>query len=1031
MDIFNTEQPMANLSLQQQQEAEQLFSRALQCAKNNDSIGAAEYYQKAAAHRHPGAQNNLGNMYKAGRGVNRDPQKAFELFLDAATHSNIVAMRNLATCYQEGVGTDADFYAAVAWLMTAVEQRDNLACAMLAKAYDGWQHKDEEKKIYWHKKAAEYGNADSMFFLGDYYGKPGNNQDYDQAINYYESAAKVGKPEMKLKVAKALDMPTYGEKVALNLERAKYWYTEAINGDNDSVKLDAAKGLDVLCSYDGELIRPALDSIKAFMTYRALMNRNKEACALAAYCSEMGRGTNQCIDIAIMLYERAGYKDRAEWCKKKKSGDLSDHAYEQHIEYSMPIVVKNVHSHGKELYRSNIDSRICEYDEKIYYIKSSYGHPAYLCSSDLSGNDIKIVTEVSEDFDYSNIHVNTTGIYLYYLRDGDRLLIQHISFDGKKIGECREEYDGGYEEGHSVSNVYFYDNKAYYVYEYHMDDDSKSQIKCMYVDEGRTDVIYEKANSVERLFATEEKLIFSARYENDDCEESWADGWMILDLLWGTIECLSNPYCSPENVIDDPDIYYEENPRYNDKYNYDRKIVSFDLNRGIFWAERTSMEGEDSAHLKPIKYWEPKSLWGDRDEVISDLPIWKITGESRAGREYFDGIYHYYSESYHVFKSSDVYGNTYEWSVGNGGHGVCDNFKVIGDYLFLNVAAYDEEQYELSVRKVEPIRKSWFEKELPEEVIALYQNGEKNTSDSSMKKSVEKSDDFSFGFELQVIEEQEVSLIEPDELPTEVEDEEPDRDCSCFEDKAETSDKRNPLKLYDLRASVDKFVGAKQSLIDFRKSLPEKWDYNAFVGILMSVKGPKHADIACMNMAIGQGDNFKSTETRLEAMGLIDLFNKYKGKKYDQNVTVEEVEDEIIAIAPKYKTIRDFFDKVVVTQMSNRNYEVPSNIVKLSVNKNTTTNREGTDQDLYVDKKIGDTDVKYNICTFGSKFHIGFGVPVTIQINGNTYQCKTHNTAKGRIDGMKKLYAENNIALGDVLKATYSAEDKAIRIEKI
>lgn len=42
-----------------------------------------------------------------------------------------------------------------------------------------------------------------------------------------------------------------------------------------------------------------------------------------------------------------------------------------------------------------------------------------------------------------------------------------------------------------------------------------------------------------------------------------------------------------------------------------------------------------------------------------------------------------------------------------------------------------------------------------------------------------------------------------------------------------------------------------------------------------------------------------------------------------------------------------------------------------------------------------------------------------------------HKTAKGRIDGMKKLYAENGIELGDKLCATFQAETKKILLEKI
>lgn len=114
---------------------------------------------------------------------------------------------------------------------------------------------------------------------------------------------------------------------------------------------------------------------------------------------------------------------------------------------------------------------------------------------------------------------------------------------------------------------------------------------------------------------------------------------------------------------------------------------------------------------------------------------------------------------------------------------------------------------------------------------------------------------------------------------------------------------QSDIKLCDFRNNADRFTGARDILISFRKSLDEKWDYNAFVGILLSVKGPKHGDKACSNLAIGQGDNFKSTETRLTYWGLQDIFEKYKGKKYNHEVTVCEVEDEIIQIAPTLSEI--------------------------------------------------------------------------------------------------------------------------------
>lgn len=87
--------------------------------------------------------------------------------------------------------------------------------------------------------------------------------------------------------------------------------------------------------------------------------------------------------------------------------------------------------------------------------------------------------------------------------------------------------------------------------------------------------------------------------------------------------------------------------------------------------------------------------------------------------------------------------------------------------------------------------------------------------------------------------------------------------------------------------------------------------------------------------------------------------------------------------------------------------------------------------DLHVVKTLGTTDVKYNICTFGAAFHIGLGQPVTVVIGGKRYERKMHNTGKGRLDGMKQIYADHGLGLGDALDARYSAAERTIYLTKL
>jgi ribosomal protein L40E len=118
------------------------------------------------------------------------------------------------------------------------------------------------------------------------------------------------------------------------------------------------------------------------------------------------------------------------------------------------------------------------------------------------------------------------------------------------------------------------------------------------------------------------------------------------------------------------------------------------------------------------------------------------------------------------------------------------------------------------------------------------------------------------------------------------------------------------MTLLEFRENAPEATGYREQLLELRKSLDcvlDKWDYNAYVGILLGVSGPKHGDPACSNYAIGQGDNGNNTKLTLERRGLMPLFQKYKGKQVSPSVTLSEVEDEIVAAVPEYQSIREQF----------------------------------------------------------------------------------------------------------------------------
>ena len=117
----------------------------------------------------------------------------------------------------------------------------------------------------------------------------------------------------------------------------------------------------------------------------------------------------------------------------------------------------------------------------------------------MNGKDIKIVAETQDDFGYPYIHVNITGIYMYYVpMYGGLLLVKHFDFMGKLLVEFRKEY----KDGDEISNIYIYDNNLYYVHKSRINDKCKYKIECIHVDSKSVEILYEKATSIEKLYAT-------------------------------------------------------------------------------------------------------------------------------------------------------------------------------------------------------------------------------------------------------------------------------------------------------------------------------------------------------------------------------------------------------------------------------------------------------------------------------------------------------------------------------------------------
>jgi TPR repeat protein len=96
-----------------------------------DYIEAVKWYRKAAEQGLARAQNNLGSMYKNGRGVSLDYVQAAKWYRKAAEQNLAEAQYNLGKLYHSGHGVSQDYVHALMWFNLAAA--DTLYMRMLSR----------------------------------------------------------------------------------------------------------------------------------------------------------------------------------------------------------------------------------------------------------------------------------------------------------------------------------------------------------------------------------------------------------------------------------------------------------------------------------------------------------------------------------------------------------------------------------------------------------------------------------------------------------------------------------------------------------------------------------------------------------------------------------------------------------------------------------------------------------------------------------------------------------------------------------
>jgi TPR repeat protein len=160
-----------------------------------DSKMAAYWYEKAAGHGNPAAENQIGYFYQAGIGVPQDSERAFHWYQLAAASGFDRAKVNLAITYFYGVGARKDCDLGVRLLKQAFDAGNGTAATYLGLiSYFGMAGKEDRiMGESWFEAGLKLHDPMAAFNLGSLYSVTASHpQDLSKAADLLGQAADGG-----------------------------------------------------------------------------------------------------------------------------------------------------------------------------------------------------------------------------------------------------------------------------------------------------------------------------------------------------------------------------------------------------------------------------------------------------------------------------------------------------------------------------------------------------------------------------------------------------------------------------------------------------------------------------------------------------------------------------------------------------------------------------------------------------------------------------------------------------------------------
>lgn len=283
------------------------------------------------------AKSLLGDCYRYGAGVEKNPETAFENYLSAAAAGSFSAMANLADCYRTGFGTSVDVEKCKIWAEGAANEGYAPAMIVLGKLYkENESVRNYEKARYWLERANEQSHPEAPGLLGNLYDNGfGVPADAAKAAEYFKQGAEKND-------AYALFYLGYfyqsGRGVTKDYAKAVEMYQRASELGNSG----AMGNLGVLYSTGNGVPKDFAKAAELFQ--KASDKGNELATANLASLYEEGNGVPKDYDRAFKLYKKAeamGNCCYVPLCNCYLNGHGTDRNYDLALQYAIGAYEKD------------------------------------------------------------------------------------------------------------------------------------------------------------------------------------------------------------------------------------------------------------------------------------------------------------------------------------------------------------------------------------------------------------------------------------------------------------------------------------------------------------------------------------------------------------------------------------------------------------------------------------------------------------------------------------------------------------------